>query len=236
MCSVFVLPEMLGHMQGEWSICFKTVELFFSSYWRLFLCHITSKNMVIGSTASESVFPSPGSSKNRLILWYKFLTTLLSPKVCAILRIKSIVISYFLCLILYGCSINAKKRWRPTKSQKLWLRISDQELKFIPQLNMGTHLAWCWFIPIPFHWSPGNKKFTIGFSGFTVDDAGKWLIDPLKQTEIGQIILAGNLIGNLPRIKAYASDFLHMVPNSCRHDDFHEVILSGIYLSRFCNK
>mgnify|MGYP001791357020 CR=1 FL=1 len=84
--------------------------------------------------------------------------------------------------------------------------------------------------------SPGNIKFTIEFSGFTVDDAGKWLIDPLKQTEIGQIILAGNLIGNLPRIKAYASDFLHMVPNSCRHDDFHEVIHCGIYLSQVCNK
>ena len=49
------------------------------------------------------------------------------------------------------------------------------------------------------------------------------MIEPLKQTEIGQIITSDNMIGDLNRVEDYASDFLHMVNMNCQDDELHKV-------------
>lgn len=41
------------------------------------------------------------------------------------------------------------------------------------------------------------------------DPAGKWLTDPLKQTDLGNVILGEAMTGNMPKVRDYASDFLY---------------------------
>ena len=55
------------------------------------------------------------------------------------------------------------------------------------------------------------------------DEDGRWLIDPLKQTDIGLIVTGNRLIGDLMVLRDYASDFLNMINYSCQNENLHEV-------------